>query len=78
MSVLEPWIQEEHVQEVVFLSTSEQQGCIEDQLVEEQEAAPFSLTDNKAELSHPPRYDEFEDDFFEKPILDTSLGSDPI
>jgi hypothetical protein len=46
--VAEPWIQEEYVQEVVFLDTSREQGCIEDQLLEEQEAAPFSLTDNRA------------------------------
>jgi hypothetical protein len=29
-------------------------------------------------LYHPSRYDEYHDDFFEQPILCTSLGSDPI
>ena len=76
--VSKPWLQEEHVQEVVFLDTSEEQGYIEDQLVEEHEVAPFFLTDNRTDLSHPPRYDEFDDDSCEQPILETSLGSDPI
>ena len=40
--------------------------------------APFSLTDNRVELLHPPRYDEYDDGFFEQPILCTSSGSDPI
>ena len=31
-----------------------------------------------ADLFHPPRHDEYDDEFLEKPILDTSLGSDPI
>ena len=74
----EPCIQEEHVQEDILLDTSEEQGCIEDHLVEEQEAAPFSLTDSWAEFSHPPRYDTSDDDSFEQPILGTLLGSDPI
>ena len=78
MTMCEPCIQEEHVQEVVFLDTSKEQGCIEDQLVEEQEVAPFSLTDSRPRLSHPPKYDESDDDSFEHPILDTLLGSDPI
>lgn len=76
--VSEPWIQEEHVQEVVFLGTSEEQGYTDDQPVEEQDVTPFSLTNNRTELSHPPRYDEYDDDSFEQPILDTSLGSNPI
>ena len=78
MSVSESYLQKEYVQEVVFLDTSEEQHYIEDQLVEEQEVVPFSLSDNKEELSHPPRYDEYDDDFLEQPILDTSSGSDPI
>ena len=78
LSVPEPCIQEEHVQEVVAMDTSEEQGCIEDHLAKEQEVAPFPLTNNRAELSHQPRYDESDDDSFEKPILDNSLGSDPI
>jgi len=76
--VSEPWIQEEHVHKVVFLDTPEEQGYTEDQLVEEGEVAHFSLTNNRVELSHPPRYDESDDDSFQQPILDTSLGSDPI
>ena len=73
-----PCIQEEHVQETVFLDTWEEQGYIEDHLAKEQEVVPFLLTDNWAEFSHPPRYDTSDDDSFEQPILDTSLGGDPI
>ena len=65
-------------QEVVFLDTLEEQGYVEDQLVEEQEVVPLSLTDNRAKLFHPPRYDEYDDDFLEQPILDTSSRSYPI
>ena len=75
MSVSKAWLQKEHIQEVVFLDALEEQ---EDQLVEEQEVVPFSLTNSRAKIFHPPRYDEYGDDFFEKPILDTSSGSDPI
>ena len=39
---------------------------------------PFFLADSCADFSHPPRYDTSDDDSFEQPILDTSLGSDPI
>lgn len=45
MSVSESWLQKEHIQEVVFLDTLEEQGYIE--LVKEQ-VVPFSLTDNRA------------------------------
>ena len=38
----------------------------------------LSFIDCRAEFSHPPRYDESDDDSFEPPILDSSLGSDPI
>ena len=78
MLVSEPWLQKEHIQEVVFLDASEEQAYTEDQLVEEKEVAPSSLADNRAELSHPPRYDEYDDGFLEKPILYNSLGIDPI
>ena len=77
-SVPEPCAQEEYVQEVVSLDISEEQGCIEDHLAEEQEAAPFFLTNSWEEFSPPPRYDTSDDDSFEQPILDTSLGGDPI
>ena len=77
-SVPEPCGQEEYVQEAVSLDISEEQGCIEDHLAEEQETVPFSLTDNWAYFSHPPRYDTSDDDSFEQPILDTSLGDNPI
>ena len=77
-SVSEPWMQEEPVQEVVFLDISEEQGCIENHLAEDQEDAPFPFTGNKVELSYPPRYETSNDDSCEQPILDTSFGSDPI
>lgn len=35
MSVFEPWLQREHVQETVFLDASKGQGYTEDELVEE-------------------------------------------
>ena len=64
MSVSEPWLEKEHIQEVVFLDALEEQGYTEDQLVEEQEVVPFSLTDNRANLFHLPRYDEYDDGHF--------------
>lgn len=78
MSLSKSWLQKEHIQEVVFLDTLEEQGYTKDQLVEDQEVAPFSLTKNKAELFHSCRYDKYDDDLFEQPISNTSSGSDSI
>jgi hypothetical protein len=47
-----------------------------DQLVEDQDVVPFSLVDNNIELFDPPRYDEYDDDFLEQPILDASSKGD--
>ena len=68
----------ENIEEVVFLDTSKEQDYTEYHLVEEQDVARFSLTDNKAKLFNPPRYDEYDNDFLGKPILYTSSRSDPI
>ena len=78
MIVSESQLQKEHIYKVVLLDTLEEKVYTEDKLVEDKEVVPFSLTDNRAQLFHPPRYDEYDDDFFEQPILDTSSGSDPI
>jgi hypothetical protein len=78
VSFSKSWLQKENIQEVVFLDTLEEQDYIEDQLVREKDVVPFSLTDNRVELFNPPRYDEYDDDFLEQPILCTSSRSDPI
>ena len=55
-------------------------GCHEnefaDQLVEEQDVVLLSVVDNSIELFNPPRYDEYDDDFLEQPILDASSKGD--
>ena len=55
-------------------------GCHENefeyQLIKEQDVVPFSLIDNSTKLFDLPRYDEYDDDFLEQPILDASSEGD--
>ena len=46
------------------------------QLVEEQDVVPFSLSNNSTDIFDPPRYDEYDDDFLEQPILYASSEGD--
>ena len=47
VSMSKSWLQKENIHKVFFLDALEEQDYTEDELVEEQEFVPFSLTNNR-------------------------------